>query len=236
MLRLAPTHPTAAIFLDETGAISSDRFFAVGCLKVVEPLHLTRRVQHLRDRHHWYTELHWYDITKKFVPLYRELIDAVCAVPDVRFACLVADRKDYDPVAVHGTQWRAYEAMARELLEMVIEPDEIVSVIADNYSTPATVNFEIDVRAAVNQRLGRLAIATMCRLDSKAADLLQVADMLTSAVTFEFRQAANLAKGDSPKGVLSRHLRGALGVDTFLDRPVQNAIVDVRLLEAGRDV
>jgi hypothetical protein len=46
--------------------------------------------------------------------------------------------------------------------------------------------------AEVNRRLERLAVTTVCRLDSKCCDALQLVDVLTGAVTFEHRQAMGL--------------------------------------------
>jgi hypothetical protein len=76
---LHAAHPTAVVFLDESGAIASDRFFSVGCLKLPEPSALTRQIEKWRDRHHWYREIHFVDLTIKALPLYRELIDIVAA-------------------------------------------------------------------------------------------------------------------------------------------------------------
>jgi hypothetical protein len=163
---LPPDHPTSVAFLDETGAIAQDRFFAVGCA---------------------------------------------------------------DPIRRFGTPWRAYEKLAAQLLIGSIVRDELVSVLADFFSTPHHVNFEMDVRAEVNRRLRRCAVTTMCRLDSRTADPLQVVDLLTSAVAFEFRQAEGLAGEGSAKANLAQHVRDAFGVATFLDLPVRNSLVNVRM-------
>ena len=89
-------------------------------------------------------------------------------------------------------------------------------VLADEYSTPDDVCFETDVRESVNSRLGRLAVTGVCRLDSRAAVPLQLVDMLTAAVAFEFRQALGLAGARSPKAELARYVRDAYGVPSFL--------------------
>jgi hypothetical protein len=202
-------------FLDETGSIAVDRFFGVGCLKLREPSRLLRGLQKLRDRHHWYTELHWVETTRAVLPLYQEVIDLVASA-DSSFSCFVADRSRADPVARFGSPWRAYEKLAAQLLLGSIPPQELVNVVADNYSTPDHVVFEQDVRADVNRRLGGLVITSVCRMDSKAADPLQVVDLLTAAVAFEFRQAAGLAGHHSPKAVLAEYLRSRYGVRSFL--------------------
>lgn len=134
-------HPTAVVFLDESGAIAQDRFFAVGCLKLAEPSVLLRGVQKLRDRNHWYREIHFAELTRDALPFYRQVV-SLLASSDCEFSCFVADRH--------------------------------------------------------------------------AADPLQVADLLTAAVAFEFRQSAGLAGADSPKARLARHVRESYGVESFL--------------------
>lgn len=210
-------HPTGAAFLDESGAISHDRFFSVGCLLLEEPSALLRAVQKLRDRHHWYKEIHWAELTFGTLPLYRELIELV-AQSDARFSCFVADRTSADPVHRFAQNpWRAYEKLATQLLIGSIQPYELVSVVADNYSTPDEVHFEQDVRAEVNRRLARLAAVSVCRLDSRACDPLQIVDVLTGAATFEFRQNAGIAGSASPKAALSAEMRSLYGVQSVLE-------------------
>jgi hypothetical protein len=172
-------------------------------------------VQKLRDREHWYQEIHFVDLTRGSLAFYKKVVDVVAAA-DVEYSCFVADRDAADPIARFGTPWKAYEKLAEQLLIGSVKPRELMTVLADNYSTPDTVHFEQDVRASVNARLGRLAITGVCRLDSSAADPLQLVDLLTSAVTFEFRQSAGLAGASSPKAQLAAYVRDVYGVKSFL--------------------
>lgn len=214
---LARSHPCAVAFLDESGAISGDRFFSVGVLKAQEPARLLRAVQKLRDQKHWYREIKFGNIrSAKGAAIYQEVID-LCLTPGlVEFFCFVADRAVADPIERFGSQWDAYGKLAEQLIVAATHPDELVSVIADNYSTPDHILFEEDVKAGVNARLSRLAVVTVCRLDSRSCDGLQLADLLTSAATHEFRAAAGLASDGSHKGTVARHLREALGAPSCL--------------------
>lgn len=209
-------HPTGVIFLDESGSIASDRFFAVGCLKLATPSILLRRVEKLRDQEHWYREIHFADLTKGALPFYKKVV-TLLAGADFEFLCFVADREAADPVDRFGSHYKAYEKLATQLLVASIKPYELVSVLADDYSTPDHVKFEEDVRAAVNGRLSRMAVTTVCRLDSSAAIPLQLVDLLTSAVAFEFRESAGFASATSTKGELAQHVRDEFGVESFLD-------------------
>lgn len=215
-IQLRRDHKTAAAFLDETGAIAQDRFFAVGCLVMSEPAILLREVQKLRDQRHWYGEIKWVDLTMTTLPLYVDLVDLVVRA-DARFSCFVADRNTADPVArFKQDAWFAYEKLATQPIIGASRPYELLSVMADNYSTPGHVRFEEDLRSEVNRRLKCLQAVTVCRLDSRACDALQVVDVLTGAVAFEHRQNAGLAGTRSAKALLAEHVRNAYGVATTL--------------------
>jgi len=164
-------------------------------------------------------EFHWVDLTKGTEKLYRGLVEEVCKCPDLSFSCFVADREQADPVERYSSPWEAYTRLAAQLLIGSIRRGEIVFVLADAYSSPHDVTIEIDVRDIVNKRLGRMAVPSVCRLDSRAADPLQVVDLLTSAVAFEFRQSLGLAGTSSPKARLCAHVKSCFGVDSFLKSP-----------------
>lgn len=214
---LARDHPCAAAFLDESGAISNDRFFAVGVLKVPEPARLLRAVQKFRDKKHWYSEIKFANISSaKTADIYKDIVD-ICLAPGLtEFFCFVADRDVADPVERFGTQWDAYGKLAEQLVVAATHPGELVSVMADNYSTPDHILFEEDLKAAVNTRLRRLAVVTVCRLDSKSSDGLQLADLLTSSTAFEFRASVGLASHASHKGAVAKHFRDVLGATSCL--------------------
>src|SRR4051794_36216753 len=94
--RLRRDHPCGAAFVDETGAISRDRFFAVGVIKCSEPSRLLRTVQKFRDRRHWYKEFKFSELTVGKLDLYRALVDACLGVDDLEFFCFIADRSVAD--------------------------------------------------------------------------------------------------------------------------------------------
>jgi hypothetical protein len=214
--RIPADHPTAVAFLDETGAIAQDRFFAVGCLILPNPAEVFRKVQALRDKEHWYTEIKWADATQGTAPLYTELMKIV-AESDGRFSCFVADRKTADPVRrFKSDAWLAYRKLGTQLLIGSSRPGEMLSVLADNYSTPSHVKFEEDLIEEVNHRLRELAVVSVCRLDSRSCDGLQLVDVLTGAVAFEFRQKAKLAGQSGAKANLAAELRSLYGATSWL--------------------
>jgi hypothetical protein len=214
---LPPDHPTAWIFLDETGVVqrASDRFFGIGVLKLVDPALLLRDLQLLRDRYDFRTELHWASYDKagsrnrpQQVRFAKQVIDLVIDSLDASFCCHIADRQHGDLTGrfrghPHAGE-RAYEAMSAEILSEVIDDLEIVSVIADKRSTYPKVRFEFDVAKSVNQSKGRLAIANVCRLDSCSTDALQAVDLLLGAAALDLRQGRT--ESGSQKQQLLHHL------------------------------
>ncbi len=214
---LAIDHPTSVAFLDESGSIAQDRIFAVGCLKLENPSVLLRALQRLRDRRQWYAEIHFQQVKDRAIPIYQEIIELIAATSGATFSCFVADRHVADPVQRFGSPWRAYEKLATQLLLGSIAREELVTVLADDYSTPPGVQFEVDVREEVNRRLGRLGVVSICRLSSHAADGLQLVDLLTSAVCFEYRQSVGLAATQNPKAELAHFVRQTFAVDSFLN-------------------
>ena len=215
-LFLPRTHPTSLAFLDETGSISQDRFFAVGLLLHPEPSRVLRSIQKYRDRTHYYDEFHLTELTQGALNTYKGFVDTVLADRDFRFFCFVADRDLADPVARFADPWTAYLKLSEQLLIGAIRPGEITTVLADNYSTPDHVLFEEDLKSNVNRRLRRLGIASVVRMDSRATDGLQAVDVLTSAVAFHHRREAGLAGSRSPKALLADHVAKRFGVPDFL--------------------
>lgn len=141
----------------------------------------------------------------------------ICLEPGlIKFFCFVADREKADPIARFGTTWVAYGKLAEQLVVASLRPNELISVLADNYSTPDTILFEEDLRASVNRRLRRLAVVSVCRLDSRSSDGLQAVDLLTAATVFEFRAEVGLASNSSPRGQLAGYVRSKLGTDSCL--------------------
>jgi hypothetical protein len=166
---LPPDYATAIAFLDESGAIASDRFFAVGCLKLGEPTWLLRRVQRWRDQSHWYQEIHFGDLTS-------------------------------------GTLDRLLDSRRQSV--------------------------RVVVRKEVNRRLGCLGVPSVVRIDSKAAVPLQLVDLLTSALAFEFRQDAGLGGTTSPKAGLAAHVGTQFKVATFL-KGVRTPKLNVHVYRRG---
>ncbi len=215
-------HPTATIYLDESGVIKTDRFFGIGCLRVAAESRLTRVLHRHRQVLEYRDELHWSRLGKATIggvafELAIRALDAFFELEDVSFCCTLFDRQDKDVTRSYGNAWKAYEGLSCQALKMAIGRGEVVSVLADHLDTPAQVRFENDVREGVNTEMGRLAITGITRVHSHAADGLQLADLLLGAVMFDFRQGGTGGALDesSQKGKLSAYLLDRCGIHSF---------------------
>jgi hypothetical protein len=217
--RAEPVQKSSMIFMDETGTIVSDRIFAVGILKCPMPAAVQRPFTTMRDARHFYDELKWNKLNRKgLLETYQEAVDAFFHCGEATFACFVADREKNDPVARFGDQWKAYERLAAQLIVGNVAPQEYVSILADEYSTPANVTFEEDLQKHVEDVLRRRVVIGICRMRSTGVDLFQVLDLLLGAVAYEYRLKTGLvpASTKSPKRDLLAHVLGGFGVNSFL--------------------
>ena len=94
--------------------------------------------------------------------------------------------------------------------------DETLWIVADEYSTPPGHRFEENVRDYVNRKLGRTAVAGVCRMRSSGVDLLQLIDLILGAVVYEYKIGAGAAGSYAPKKALLAHLKRKAGVETFI--------------------
>ncbi len=219
MDRNEPVQKSSVIFMDETGALKTDRIFAVGILKCPTPAVVQRPLTLMRDRRHFYDELKWNDLNRRgLLPTYVEAVDAFFRCSEATFACFVADKSKADPVARFGDHWKAYEGLASQLIVGNIAPQEYVAILADEYSTPSGITFEEDLQAHVERVLKRRAIVGVCRMRSTGVDLFQVLDLLLGAVAYDYKIHTGLVPpaGKSPKRDLLAHILGCFSIATFI--------------------
>jgi hypothetical protein len=100
-----------------------------------------------------------------------------------------------------------------DVLREIIDGEEVVGVLADGRSTSPAVEFERDVSNSVNRASGRLAVASVCRLDSRSTDALQVVDLLLGATALDLRQGR--VESGTQKQLLLDHLLSHCGCASF---------------------
>jgi Protein of unknown function (DUF3800) len=220
---LSADHPTAVVYLDESGSIKTGRFFGIGCLKVTDGPALTRAFCRCRQVLEWPGELHWARFDKagslgdQSFEMAVAAMDTFFELPGASFCCMLFDRQTGDPTRGYATAWEAYEGLSVEALKAAIGEGELVSVFADHTDTPSDVLFEEAVKDGVNRANEGLTVATVTRLHSHAVDGLQLVDLLLGAAMFDFRQGAERGRlpESSQKGRLCAHLLEHCGIASF---------------------
>ena len=206
-------------FLDETGTLGGarDPFFAVGLLRCADPYKLARPIQRIRDRQHFYDEIKWSTVSEKKLPLLVDLVNVFFS-SDATFSAFVADKSRHDVIGRFGGSFKAYEALARQLVRASVRRGEVLWVVADEYSTPPAETFEENVRDYVNLKLKRTAVAGVCRMRSSGVDLLQLIDLILGAVVYECKAKSGVVSlaRYKPKVKLLNHLKQRSGAATFI--------------------
>lgn len=225
---------TPLCFLDETGTLGRHRdpYFAVGLVKTGRAAEMTRVMRAWRDKHHHYEEVKFRRLNKGLLPYYRDLLVRVWGLPDLTFSCFVLEKAPGWERGF-GSLDRAYEMLARQLLVGCCGRREILTVIADEYSVGPGVLFEEQVAGWVNERLGRLAITQVVRVDSAGVGGIQLADLLIGAVAYECKTGAGLIPHPSPhKSAFVAFLRDLLEAPS-LAAPFRNERVNVAFHRRG---
>ncbi len=173
-------------------------------------------MQLLRDQEPFRAEMKWSEVRLNTLPIYKKAIGCFFNCPEAKFACFISDKTVMDPNQRFGNQWRAYERLASQLLIGNIRPDEQVTVLADEYSTPPGETFEENVCAPVERKLQREAISGVCCMRSTGVDLFQILDVLLGAVAYDYKLNAGLIEGWNPKMRLLTHIKNRFGVETFV--------------------
>ena len=209
------TYPASVVYVDESGVVSTDRFFVASAVKVHRPGQFSRGMRALRNRRQYTGEFHFAGLTAGKVSRYRDLIDVVAA-EDVTWAACLVDRTRHDPCREWPQRWEAQARVVAHLLCRCLKKRELVTLSMDYSHTPADVAVEDVVRDLVNDRLENLSIVTAATLDSKGCDGLQVADLIAGAVAFDARRQAGIGGTNEHKAKVVEHLKAAFGLDRFL--------------------
>lgn len=212
--------PAIACFLDETGVVAQDNYFAVGVLTVPEESDLPTLVSKYRQRIQWRGEWHFSEVNNQRLSIYKELVDILCAHESWSFFVTIANRSEFDVAAACGDRFIAYERIAAQTLTASMVHERQAVVLADEYSTPDSVRFEEDVRWTVNSRFSCNIIAGVIRITSHSHDLLQLSDVLTGGITYPNRvRVGRPGKRPSAKSRLSKYLMtklaGRLNLEPF---------------------
>ena len=210
---------TKFCFLDETGTLSEqkDQYFTVGILKMSQPYYLQSKLIFERSKIKFYDEVKFNKLSKNNLAFAKTAIDALFETKSINFCSYsISTKSDYYLKNFDKNPWLAYEQITLKLLGATLANQEIIILIADHVTTPREIRFEVDVKKHFNVANRRLALAGVCRFDSKSNDLLQLTDLLIGAITYDIKFKKKLVLGSKYKIELVDYLKNKLGADTFL--------------------
>ena len=210
---------TKFCFLDETGTLSDrqDQYFTVGILKMSQPYYLQSKLFFERSKVRFYDEVKFNKLSKNNIGFARTAIDALFETRSINFySYSISTKSDYYLKNFDQNPWLAYEQITLKLLEAALSRQEIIILVADYVTTPKNIRFEVEIKKKLNSRKQRLALAGVCRFDSKSNDLLQLVDLLIGAVTYDIKFTKKLVDGAKYKLEIVDYLKSKLGTDTFI--------------------
>ncbi len=209
---------TKFCFLDETGALSDqkDQYFTVGILKMSQPYYLQSKLFFERSKARFYDEIKFNKLSKNNVDFAKIVIDALFETRSISFySYSISTKSDFYIKNFDKNPWLAYEQITLKLLETALSQQEIIVLVADYVTTPRDIRFEVNIKKNFNTNKKRLAMAGVCRFDSKSNDLLQLVDLLIGAVTYDVKFSKKLVSGSRYKIEVVNYLKSKLGTKTF---------------------
>lgn len=210
---------TKFCFLDESGSLNNpkDNFFTVGFIKCSQPYYLQKKIKYERRKRGFFDEIHFNKISKKSFDFYKLSIDLFFSTRSTFFCSYSLDKQgEYFNRNFGDNPWKAYESISIRLIESNIAPNEILVIIADDITTPSNVKFEINVKRKVNEKSDRLAVAGVCRFDSKSNDLLQIADLFVGMISYDLKIATGIiSKGDKYKKRLLEYFKEKINISSL---------------------
>ncbi|KPJ56026.1 hypothetical protein AMJ49_05895 [Parcubacteria bacterium DG_74_2] len=207
---------TKFCFLDESGSLSNpkDPFFTVGFIKCSQPYYLQSKILYERQKRNFFDEMHFNKLSKNNIDFAKFALDSLFATRSLWFHSYSLDKQgDYFNHEFSGNPWQAYEDISIRVLESAIPDNEILIVLADYITTPRNIRFEVNVKRRINENFKRLAIAGVCRFDSRSNDLLQVADLIVGAISYDLKLSTNIIlRGDKYKRRFLEYFKKMIGL------------------------
>lgn len=210
---------TPFCFLDESGNLNpeSQPYFTVGMIKCTQPYYLQQKIRYTREINNFWWELKFNNLNKIKLNMSLSVLDALFATKSICFSSYTIDkRSEYFKKEFHSDPFIAYEQITKHLIKGNLRKNEILTVLADNVVAPKRNKFEVNVKNSINNKFQRLAIAGVCRLDSRANDLLQLTDLIIGSINYELLLKEKIIdKPSKYKGKFIEKLKNNLGINTL---------------------
>ena len=200
---------TPFCFLDESGTLDINS----------QPYYLQQKIRYIREKNRFWWEIKFNDINKSKIKTISEILEALFKTRSIYFSSYSIDkRSSYFKKEFNSDPFFAYEQITQHLLKGNLKKNEVLIVLADNIVTPKRNKFEVNVKNKINAEFDRLAIAGVCRLDSKTNDLLQLADILIGSINYELLINTGVIPGVSvAKKQLINKFKEYLGVKSLTE-------------------
>ena len=207
---------TPFCFLDESGSINDpkDPFFTVGFVKCSQPYYIASKIIYERTKQNFHDEMKFNKLSKRNLNFAKFVLDLFFSTRSLYFHSYSLDKQgNYFNREFGGSPWKAYENISIRVLKSAISLNEILIVIADYVTTPRDIRFEVNIKRRINEELNRLAIAGVCRFDSKTNNLLQLTDLMIGAINYDLKLSTGvILKGDKYKRRFLEHFKENLGI------------------------
>ena len=165
--------------------------------------------------------MHFNKLSKNNIDFVKFALDSLFNTRSLWFYSYSLDKQgEYFSREFAGDPWKAYEDISIRVLESAIPENEILIVLADYITTPGNIRFEVNVKREINEKLKRLAIAGVCRFNSKSNDLLQIADLIVGAINYDLKLSTNVILiGDKYKRRFLEYFKEMIGLKdkNFID-------------------
>jgi hypothetical protein len=175
---------------------------------------LQSKILYERQKRNFFDEMHFNKLSKNNLDFAKFAIDSLFATRSLWFYSYSLDKQgEYFNREFAGDPWKAYEDISIRVLESSIPENEILIVLADYITTPGNIRFEVNVKRKINEKLKRLAVAGVCRFNSKSNDLLQIADLIVGVINYDLKLSTNIIlRGDKYKRRFLEYFKEMIGL------------------------
>lgn len=208
-------------FLDESGSLNrkTTPFFTIGLIKCSQPYYLYSKLMYMRNKLNFHDEMKFNKLSQKNIGFAKLAIEEFLDTRSIYFYSYTIDKEgNYFQKNFDDNPWIAYEQISIRLAKAALSESEILILLADWVTVPKDVRYEITVKNKINEDTQRLAMAGVCRIDSKSNNLLQITDLFIGAINYDLKLSTGITtKGDKNKKEFVKFLKNNLGTESFVN-------------------